>query len=135
MKLTNGGVVAADGVNMIFYDPATGVAGKQPLGEESSSGLTWLLSGFAYQVTTNEAVGRALDAGRKIVAVRLAWDSNFQLQQFGFRLRNSTNWFDIKIYDLRPLTGISPTLFSYKPPAGSRTVENPLSRRRLKNLP
>jgi outer membrane lipoprotein-sorting protein len=125
LKLGDGRVIASNGRTVIVYNPGSRVAGKQPVG--GGGGLGWLLEGFEYRVTGNQATGRALNPGARIAEVKVAWGDGFVLRRLSMRNADSDSWFTITLSNIRPVAGFPAALFSFKPPAGSRTVENPLN--------
>lgn len=124
-QMGDGRVIASNGNRMVVYSPATRVAGKQTAGG-ASGGLGWILSGFEYRVSGSEAVGRALDPNNKIREIKVAWAPDFTLRRLSIRNADSDAWFTISLSNVRAVSGFSASLFSYRPPAGARTVENPL---------
>lgn len=125
LKLGDGRVIASNGRTVIVYNPASRVAGKQPVG--GGGGIGWLLSGFEYRVAGNSATGRATSPGSRIAEVKVSWNDKFILRKLSMRNRDSDSWFSISLSNVRAVAGFPAALFSYKPPAGSRTVENPLN--------
>ncbi len=126
LKLGDGRVIASNGRTVVVYNPASRVAGKQPVG--GGGGLGWLLSGFDYRVAGNQATGRAINGSARVSEVKIAWSSEYVLTKLSMKRQDSDSWFTITLRNVRPVTGFPAALFSYKPPAGSRTVENPLNR-------
>ena len=124
-KLSDGRVIASNGRTVIVYNPASRVAGKQPVG--GGGGLGWLLDGFEYRVAGNQATGRAINASSRIAEVKVVWSDDYTLRKVSIRNRDEDSWFSISLSNVRPVAGFPAGLFSYKPPAGSRTVENPLN--------
>lgn len=124
-QLSDGRVLASNGRSMVAYNPGSRVAGRQTAAP-GGGGLGWLLSGFEYRVSGMEAVGRAIDPGASMREVKVAWGPDNILRRLSIRYRDSETWFVISLSNVRQVSGFSTSLFSYKPPAGSRTVENPL---------
>ena len=127
-KLGDGRVMAGNGRYLTVYSPATGVAGKQTMGL-GGGGLGWVLSGFDYRVAGNQAVGKATNPDAKVQEVRIRWGAGNMLRQLSVKHKGSDSWFTIAISNVRTVGGFPASLFSYKPPAGSRTVENPMDQR------
>lgn len=125
LKLSDGRVIASNGRTVIVYNPASRVAGKQPVG--GGGGIGWLLTGFEYRVLGNQATGRALSDSSRLSEVKVAWGDGFILRKLSMRNRENDSWFTISLSNVRVVAGFPAALFSYKPPAGSRTVENPLN--------
>ncbi|MCR9141350.1 MAG: hypothetical protein NXI24_03800 [bacterium] len=125
LKLSDGRVIASNGRVVIVYNPASRVAGKQPVG--GGGGIGWLLNGFEYRVAGNRATGRAIDGNSRISEVKVQWGDGYVLRKLSMKNRDSDSWFVISLRNVRSVAGFPAALFSYKPPAGSRTVENPLN--------
>lgn len=127
LALADGRVIASNGREMIVYNPATRVAGRQPVA--GGGGLGWLLSGFTETVASNHSHLVATDPSAGVQEVRLFWNEGYTLRQLRIRHRDSDQWMNITLSNIQTVTGFSPGLFTYRPPAGSRTVENPLNPR------
>ncbi len=125
LKLSDGRVIASNGRSVVVYNPASRVAGKQPVG--GGGGIGWLLSGFEYRVAGNQATGRSTDPGSRLSEVKVVWGDGYILRKLSMRSRENDSWFTISLSNVRSVAGFPAALFSYKPPAGSRTVENPLN--------
>ena len=128
LRLGDGRVIAGNGRSLVVYNPGSHTAGKQPMGG-ASGGLGWLLSGFEYRVSGTQAIGRAIDSSQSIQEVRVVWGNNSTLRRLSIRRADSESWYTIALSNVRPVAGFPAGLFSYSPPAGSRTVENPLNNR------
>ncbi len=128
LALSDGRVIAANGRHLIVYSPSTGVAGKQDMGA-GGGGLGWLLSGFETKVRGNAAELTALDPDRGVQKVHLRWSGDYTLQQISIRRKGSEGFLTIQISNLRSVKSFAANVFSWKPPAGSRTVENPLNQK------
>ena len=127
--LQDGRVVATNGIYMIAYNPVNGVAAKQ-LVDPPAGGAGWLLEGFDYElISPREAVGGARAPKARFQKVRLQWDEKYVLRSLSTLPRGSEEWSHLYLSDFRELTSFSPSLFSYRPPTGSRTVENALNRK------
>jgi len=127
-KLRDGRVIASDGHFLTVYSPSSSVAGKQEM-YSSGGGLGWLLSGFESKVIGHSARLKALKPDRSVQEVRLIWHPDFTLSKISFRRKKSEGWTTIIFNSITPIKNISPTMFSWRPPAGSRTVENPLNQK------
>lgn len=124
LRLSDGRVVASNGNQLIVYSPETGVVGKQDL--TSGGGAGWLLSGFQYTETGNSATGVPV-GGSRISKVRVTWDQDRQFRSVAIQRSGSEKWMKISLSGVRKVDSFPASIFSYKPPAGSRTVENPLN--------
>ena len=132
LQLNDGRVVATNGIYMIAYNPNSGVAGKQLVEEKPSGGPNWLLNVNEYNYefpSETQALGRAQNPHNYIQQVQLEWDANYDLQRISLQRKNDLAWFHLRLGEAQTITNFSPTLFSYRPPTGSRTVENVLQRR------
>lgn len=127
-KLSDGRVMAGNGRFLTVYNPATGTAGKQTM-SLGGGGLGWVLSGFEYRVAGNQAHGKATNPDAKVQEVRIQWGAGSVLRQLSVKHKGSDAWFTIALSNVRTVGGFPASLFSYKPPAGSRTVENPMDQR------
>lgn len=128
MAMSDGRVIASNGREVTVYSPATGTAGKQSI--FGGGGLGWILKGFKAKVSGSSAHLTAEDANSRIAEVRLKWNADFTLTQISILPRSkadSSDWTTIAISDIRAVEGFPSSLFSWHPPAGSRTVENPLN--------
>ena len=132
LRLKNGDVLAMNNVVMIAYDAQTNVAGSHPIdkdlpkGKEKRGGIAWLLKGYNYEINgLRRAVGIARSARKSVQKVLLSWNENFVLQSLHLN-PDGKNATQIIISDYKVLTYFTPSLFSYRPPTGSRTVENAL---------
>jgi hypothetical protein len=123
-QLNDGRIVASNTRYIIVYDPETKVLGKQ---EKSSGGdLSWVLK-YPYKIVGNKAIIEPENENpyKKII---ISWNSdNFPiLIQFLSDEKSITYRFSGITY----LNNLPSSLFSYKPPAGSRSVENPLNEKK-----
>ncbi len=131
LRLDDGRVIAANAIYTIVYNPQTGVAGKQLVEEKLTGGLEWLLKGFSYELlSSSKAIARALHPRSYIQGLSLEWDEQYLLKKLVLLRSNQKQWFALSLFDVRELTAFSPSLFSYRPPTGSRTVENVLNRKK-----
>ncbi len=126
LSLSDGRVIASTGRELVVYNPSTTVAGKQ-LMAPGGGGLGWLLTGFKTKVVGNSAYLEAENPAANIQEVRLKWGAEHTLEQLSIRHKSSGDWTTITLSNLRRVDAFPVSLFSYDPPAGSRTVENPLN--------
>ena len=128
LKISGGRVVASTGSELIVFDPSTGVAGKQELSPKGG-GLGWILNG--YRITSSGNTAHLEAETEKLVysEVRLNWADDYTLKQISMKSRDSQEWLTIKITNIIMVESFPSNIFSYKPPAGSRTVDNPLNQR------
>jgi len=126
LALSDGRIIASTGRVLTVYNPGAQVAGKQNMAP-GGGGLGWLLTGFRTKVTGNTAHLEAENPTSNVQEVRLRWRENHILEQISVRNRDSKEWLTITLSNLRQVDGFPISLFSYDPPAGSRTVENPLN--------
>ena len=128
ISLSGGRVIASTGRELVVFNPSTGVAGKQEL-VPSGGGLGWLLSP-AYKVNASGNSAHLVSEGpeQHFSEVRLNWGDDFILRQLSMKSKDR-DWLIIKISNIRMVESFPSNLFSYKAPAGSRTVENPLNQR------
>ena len=128
LALSGGRVIASTGRELVVFDPASGVAGKQELNPKGG-GLGWILQGYRVNASGNSAHLVAEKENMQYKEVRLNWGEDFTLKQISVKSKNATDWLVIKISNVRIVESFPSNLFSYKPPAGSRTVDNPLNQR------
>jgi outer membrane lipoprotein-sorting protein len=126
LALSDGRIIASTGRELVVYNPSSGVAGKQ-LMVPGGGGLGWLLTGFRTRVSGNTAQLEAESPTSNIQEVRLRWKEGHVLEQLNIKNKNSNDWLSITLSNVRAVDGFPVSLFSYDPPAGSRTVENPLN--------
>lgn len=126
LKMSDGRVVAADGQKLVIYSPATSTAGKQDI-NPGTGGLGWILHGFNSKVNGNSALLKATNPSARIQEVRLRWSSDKMLRSLSIKSRNSDSWYTISLTGIRQVSGFPASMFSYRAPAGGRTVENPLN--------
>ncbi len=129
IKLNDGRVIASNGRQLIVFSPDTGVGGKQDLDPEATivGGPGWLTHGFTTQVVGNSAHLKAINENAFIEEVKLSWVKEFQLTTLSIKNKNADGWLKISLSNIRNVESFPPGLFSYKPPPGTRTVENPLN--------
>ncbi|MDH5655764.1 MAG: hypothetical protein OEZ34_07650 [Spirochaetia bacterium] len=128
LRLSGGRVIASTGSELVVFDPSTGVAGKQEL-ISKGGGLGWILNGYSVKSSGNTAHLIADNESVHFKEVRLNWGDDYMLKQISMKGRNSSDWLTIKISNIIHVESFPSNIFSYKPPAGSRTVENPLNQR------
>ncbi len=128
-KLDDSRVVATNGIYMITFNPSHGVAAKQ-LVDAPTGGVGWLLSGYNYElISAREAMGTAQTEAMTIQKVRVLWSEDYFLQSLHLQAKTKETWSSFYLSNLRLVTSFSPSLFSFRPPTGSRTVENVLNKR------
>lgn len=128
--LNDGRVLASNGRQLVAYNPGSSVAAKQDM-FPGGGGLDWLLSSnFKASISGSTAHLKSTkpDSGMKEVKVR--WGEGHTLQQLSILYRKSEEWLTISISDMRSVQNLPASLFSYHPPSGSRTVDNPLNQSR-----
>lgn len=128
LQLSDGRVIASSGRHLLVYSPATRVAGKQDMGP-GGGGLGWLLNGFDTKVRGTSAELVATDPNRSVQKVQLQWGADYILRRLVVKSKNREQPLIIQLSNLRPVKSFSAGVFSWKPPAGSRTVENPRNQR------
>ena len=126
--LSDGRIIASDGRTLTIYNPSTRVAGKQEM-YSRGGGIGWILNGFNAKVTGNRAHLTAQSPDRGIQEVHLEWTPNYLLRSISIRYKDSANRLIISFTKIALVKNISVNRFSWHPPAGSRTVENPLNQR------
>ncbi|MBW7858331.1 MAG: hypothetical protein H3C43_08575 [Leptonema sp. (in: Bacteria)] len=67
-------------------------------------------------------------AGQTYEEVRLSWDEGFFLRSISMKSK-SGDVVTIKVNSVTKVASLPVSLFSYKAPPGSRTVDNPLNQR------
>ena len=131
LKLSDGRVIAADGKELVVYNPVSMVAGRQSLDEEEKSlGLNWLLSGYGtqqYDQSKSSVVMKALDSRREIQDVQLEWNEKFYIKTISYKTLEKEEWTVLTFANITSVNNLSAGLFSWRPPAESRTVLNPLN--------
>lgn len=128
LQMSDGRVIAANGRTMMVYSPSTQVAGKQDM-VPGGGGLGWILNGYTPRVSGNSAVLAADSPTARIMEVKLRWSDDKVLRSISFRGKDSTTFTTIQIHDIKLVSSFPATIFNYRPPSGSRTVENPLNQR------
>ncbi len=127
-SMSGGRVIAGDGRSLTVYNPASRVAGKQDT-YGGGGGLGWLLNGFTSRVSGNRAHLTADDPSRYINQVRVTWDPRtYIMRSISIQYRSGSTT-TISFSRIARVKNISQSKFSWHPPAGSRTVENPLNQR------
>ncbi len=129
LNLADGRVLATNGIYVIAYSPVRNVAAKQIV-DPAVGGIGWLLNGFVYTFSSpSSVVGQAFNSTSKVKEVRLEWEKQYSLSKLSVLLRKNASWLHLRLSNTRKVTSFSTTLFSYRPPTGSRTVENALNRK------
>lgn len=129
LQLNDGRVVASNGRELIVYTPETQVAGKQNLDPENAGlgGPDWL-NGYSVDSSSGRTAHLvAENPSAAISEVKLRWAEDYTIQLLSIKDRKTENWLNITISNLRTVESFPANIFSWKPPAGSRTVENPLN--------
>ena len=127
-RLGDGRVIASNGRMITVFSPASNVAGRQDMGGRGG-GLGWILSGFEAKIAGNNAHLTATDPSRSVQEVRMSWTPAYTLRSISIRRGQSQNWLTIRFGNIQKVANIGVSQFSWHPPAGSRTVENPLNQR------
>ena len=123
-QLNDGRIVASNQRYIIVYDPETKVLGKQ---EKSSGGdLSWILK-YPYKIVGNKAIIEP-ENEKPYKKIIISWNAdNFPtLIQF----LSDEKSISYRFNGITMLNNLPSSLFSYKPPAGSRSVENPLNEKK-----
>jgi len=123
-QLNDGRIVATNTRYIIVYDPETKVLGKQ---EKSSGGdLSWILK-YPYKIVGNKAIIEP-ENEKPYKKIIISWNAdNFPtLIQF----LSDEKSISYRFNGITMLNNLPSSLFSYKPPAGSRSVENPLNEKK-----
>lgn len=128
-EFSDGRIVASTGRTLTAYSPVSRVAARQDLIPSGGGGLGWILTGYSREVSGKTAKLKAESPATHIQEIRLAWGDDLILNKISFRSKGSEDFTTIMISNLRRVAGFPSNLFSYKAPAGSRTVENPLHQR------
>lgn len=121
IKLNDGRIIASNYKNILVYDPTTKVLGKQD--KTSGGGLSWVLK-FPYHIEGNKAIIEPPD-GKPYSKITIIWNNDLFPTQILFQKEKSS--FSFKFSNIAYVNNLPSNYFSYKPPAGSRTVENPLN--------
>ncbi len=129
LRLRDGRVLAANNLNIVAYNPGFDVAARQPI-DKLSGGLGWLLDGIAYEASNGGARGVPTRVGSRIQEIFVSWNSEYQLRRLSILNKGTDKWLHITLSELREAVGFPPTLFSFRAPTGSRTVENALNRKK-----
>ncbi len=124
LQLGDGRVIASNGRQLFVFSGT--VLGRQDM-VPGGGGLGWILSGFKIRVTGRTAYLTPENPASRFHDVRLTWDENFYLKQLSIRRGEETEPMTIALADIRKVENFPASLFSYKSPPGSRTVENPLN--------
>lgn len=121
LKLNDGRVIASNYKSIMVYDPSTKVLGKQE--KTSGGGLSWILS-YPYSIEGNKAIIEPPNQNpySKIIVI---WNVDLFPIQIIFESETSNTSF--KFFNIVYVNNLPSNYFFYKPPAGSRTVENPLN--------
>lgn len=121
IRLSDGNVLASNYKQIIVYDSDTKVAGKQD--KIPGGGLSWILN-YPRKIEGNKAI---IEPTNKIYEkIIIHWNSDLFPISIVF-IKNSDSKIVYKFSNIVYLNNISLQYFSYKPPAGSRSVDNPLN--------
>ena len=128
--MSNGNVIASNNFKMIAYNAAKRVAGSHSVDtEKKKGGIAWLLSDYNYVINGKQsAIGFAKKSSLALREVQIKWDKNYILTDLELKKADQQPYLRIKLSEYRTLSSFSPMLFSFRPPTGSRTVENVFNR-------
>lgn len=124
-RLGDGRVIASNGRKIAVYDPTTRTMGRQDAA--GGGGLSWILS-YTARIDGNRAVLTPNSPSHSYEEVRLSWDEGYFLRSISMKGKGG-DVISIKINSVSRVASFPVSIFSYKPPPGSRTVENPLNQR------
>ena len=124
-RLSDGRVIASSGRKIFVFDPSSRTMGRQDA--SGGGGLGWILS-YNARIDGNRAVLTPNSAGQAYEEVRISWDDSFFLRSLSMKSK-SGDVVTIKINNVTKVASLPVSLFSYKAPPGSRTVDNPLNQR------
>ncbi len=120
-KIQDGRILAADGRKVFVYDPDTRVSGKQDI--IPSGGINWILN-YPRKIEENSAIIEPPE-GKPYSKILLYWnEKNFPTT---IQFYKEKNYISYRFFNIVFLNNIQASLFSYKAPAGSRNVDNPLN--------
>jgi outer membrane lipoprotein-sorting protein len=129
ISLSDGRIISSTGRELMVYDPSTGVAGKQPM-VPGGGGLGWLLTGYKVKRQSGTSAVLVSDnPSSKYQEVQIVWGESYTLKQLKISSKTNPDFLTIVLSDIRVVDSFPASLFSYRPPAGSRTVENFLNER------
>lgn len=133
VKFNDGRVIAADKSSLIVYDPISKVAGKQDLDqEEPLTDMSWILKEFRatkIDVERREISMDANHAENALQEIRLGWTKDYYVKHISMRYKKKETWVTVALSDVTVVSNLSAGLFSWRPPAESRTVTNPLNKK------
>ncbi|MFN3604410.1 MAG: LolA family protein [Leptonema sp. (in: bacteria)] len=121
IRLSDGTILASNYKNILTYDPDSKVAGKQE--KIPGGGFQWILA-YPRKIEGNKAVIEPNDKNYQKIIIH--WNTDLFPISITF-IKDPENKISIKFSNIIYLNNISSQFFSYKPPPGSRTVENPLN--------
>ena len=124
-KLGDGRVIASNGRKIFAFDPSTRTMGRQD--SSGGGGLGWIL-GYSARIDGNRAVLTPSQPSQAYEEVRLNWDDSFFLRSISMKNKNG-DVVSIKIGSVSKVASFPVSVFSFKAPPGSRTVDNPLNQR------
>lgn len=122
----DGRVVASNGRKIFAFDPASHTMGRQDAGG-GGGGLGWILS-YNARIEGNRAILTPTSAGQAYEEVRLNWDDGYFLKSISMKGKGG-DVISIKFNSVSRVASLPVGVFSFKPPPGSRTVDNPLNQR------
>ncbi|MCS7206164.1 MAG: hypothetical protein NZ853_10750 [Leptospiraceae bacterium] len=122
-RLNDGRVIAGNVKSILVFDPSTKVAGRQD--REEGGGLSWILK-YPYNIQGNKAIIEP-PSKKPYEKIIITWNHNLFPTNIQFINKDKTLTY--RFSQIVLLNNISSSMFSYKPPAGSRTVDNPLNLR------
>lgn len=122
----DGRVVASNGRKIFAFDPSSRTMGRQDAGA-GGGGLGWILS-YNARIEGNRAILTPTSAGQAYEEVRLTWDEGYFLKSISMKGK-AGDVITIKFNSVSRMASLPVGVFSFKPPPGSRTVDNPLNQR------
>lgn len=124
-RLGDGRVIASNGRKIFAFDPSTRTMGRQDAG--GGGGLGWILS-YTARIDGDRAVLTPNSPAHNYEEVRLSWDEGYFLRSISMKGKGG-DVITIKINSVSRVASFPVSIFSYKAPPGSRTVDNPLNQR------
>lgn len=125
-RLGDGRIVASNGRKIFAFDPSSRTMGRQD-GGGGGGGLGWILS-YNARIEGNRAVLTPNSPGQAYEEVRLNWDDGYFLRSISMKGKGG-DVITIKFNSVTKVSSLPVGVFSFKPPPGSRTVDNPLNQR------
>ncbi len=124
-RLSDGRIIASNGRKIFAFDPSTRTMGRQDA--TGGGGLGWILS-YNARITGNRAVLTPTSPNQRYEEVRLSWDDGYFLRSISMKGKGG-DVISIRLSNIKRVASFPVSIFSYKPPPGSRTVDNPLNQR------